>query len=149
MFAPIRLLHGAYVAGFAALVIALSAPSSSHGQRALVAPNLEMSLINMQPSLAQAQQMLRLAGISSGPGSFGGGFGGGFGQIGGFGGGFAGGFGGGLGGFGGGLGGFGGGLGGFPGGFGAGLGGVGGFPGGFGGGFAGKGFGGFSGRNAL
>jgi hypothetical protein len=167
MFAPIRLLHCGYVASFAALVIVLSAPQSSNGQRALVAPFLNVGFINMEPSIAQAQQMLLLAGFPSSPGMFGGGFGtfgargfSGFGAgLGGFGG-FPGGFGTGLGGFAGGFpGGFGGGLGGFggfPGGFGAGLGGLGGFPGGFvgglggvGGGFAGKGFGGFSGLKAL
>jgi hypothetical protein len=154
-----------YVAGFMALVLALSASSPSQGQlpggRAPVAPFL--GLVNQleQPSIQQAQLMLLSGGMGGfgmlGQGGFGGGIGGFGPSVGGFGG--LAGFGGGLPGFGGFPGGFGGGLAGFaglPGGFGGGFGGFAGLPGGLGGGFgalgggfAGKRFGGFNGSSGL
>src|SRR5579883_3258597 len=133
MSAPVRLLRVGYIAVLAAFVIMLSASQKSNAQRALLAPMVPSAqpvpeMGGFAQSIAQAQQMLLLAGRPASiglSGGFGGRFGGGFSGLGGFGGGS------GLGGFGGGLGGFGGGL------------------GGLGGGFAGKGFGGFNGGKAL
>jgi hypothetical protein len=163
-----QLMRLGYVAGLAALVVVLSAPSASQSQRAPIAPLLGTVNGLMQPSFQQAQQMVLLGGepmgmmilgggLTGGPGGFGlSGFGGGFSGFGGgfsgFGGGFGGfnGFGGGFGNFGFGNIGFGGGFGNF--GFGGGFNGFGGFGGGLvglGGGFAGKGFGGFNGEKAL
>ncbi len=154
MSAPVRLLRVGYIAVLAAFVIMLSASQKSNAQRALLAPMVPSAqpvpeMGGFAQSIAQAQQMLLLAGR---PASIG--LSGGFGAQGGFGGGISGFGGGGIGGFGGsfgggfsGLGGFGGGSG--LGGFGGGLGGFGGGLGGLGGGFAGKGFGGFNGGKAL
>jgi hypothetical protein len=152
MYLLIRLICLEYIIGLAALVIVLSTPHPSRGQRAPIAPLLGSDIGGLQSNIQATQQMLLLAGSPAGLSSFNGGFGGGFNGFGGgfgsgfngFGGGFNGGFGGGFdGGFNGfGVGGFGDGVGGF----GGGLGGLGG--GGFGG-FAGKGLGGFSGHNGL